>query len=160
MDISTVILYSVSIALLILSLIRDKNKTKRAVKKGWMAFLKIIPILIPLFMIVGVLLSLVTPNLIKQVLGADSGIVGILTGMTLGSIAFMPPFVTYPLGVELLANGAGYAQVAAFVTTLMAVGFVYFTAEIKFFGRKAVIYRNGLAFIASGIVAFVIGRVM
>jgi uncharacterized membrane protein YraQ (UPF0718 family) len=160
MDISTIVLYTISIVLLIVSLIKDKNKTMKAVKKGWMAFLKIIPVLIPLFMIVGVFLSLITPSLIKQVLGADSGVFGIVTGMILGSVAFMPPFVTYPLGVELLSNGAGYAQVAAFVTTLMAVGFVYWTAEVKFFGQKAVLYRNGLAFLASGIVAFVIGRVM
>ncbi len=76
--------------------------------------------------------------------------------MLVGSIAFMPPFVTFPLGAELLNNGAGYPQVAAFVTTLMAVGLVYWAAEVKFFGQKAVALRNGLAFLASGIVAIVV----
>jgi uncharacterized membrane protein YraQ (UPF0718 family) len=160
MDISTVILYATALILLIVSTIKSPKKTKNALKKGWFAFLKIIPVLIPLFLIVGIFLSVITPDVIKLVLGEDSGVLGILTGMLIGSVAFMPPFVTYPLGVELLGSGAGYPQVAAFVTTLMAVGFVYWTAEVNFFGKKAVAYRNGLAFLASGIVAMVIGGVM
>ena len=160
MDLSTIILYSVAIVLLIISLIKDRKKTKAAVKKGWMAFLKILPVLIPLFIIVGVVLSVVTPDMIRLALGENSGVAGVAIGMITGSIAFIPPFVAFPLGADLLENGAGYPQVAAFVTTLMAVGIVYWAAEKKFFGNKAVVLRNSLAFIASGIVAFVIWRVM
>jgi uncharacterized membrane protein YraQ (UPF0718 family) len=125
-----------------------------------MAFKKIVPVLVPLFMIVGIVLSIVTPEMIKTVLGEDSGLIGVLIGMAVGSVAFMPPFVTYPLGAQLLDNGAGYPQVAAFVTTLMAVGLVYWMAETKYFGKKAVILRNGLAFMASGIVAIIVWVVM
>lgn len=160
MDISTIILYTIAITLLIISAIKSPDRTKKAIKKGWMAFIKILPVLIPLFIIVGIFLSVITPNIIKLVLGEDSGILGIISGMLIGSVAFMPPFVTYPLGVELLENGAGYSQVAAFITTLMAVGFVYWAAEVKYFGSKAVVLRNSLAFVASGVVAFVIGGVM
>lgn len=160
MDLSTIILYSIAIILLIISLIKDKKKTKMAVKKGWMAFKKILPLLIPLFIIVGIVLSVVTPDMIRSVLGENSGILGVLLGMIVGSIAFIPPFVAYPLGADLLANGAGYPQVAAFVTTLMAVGIVYWTTETKFFGKKAVFLRNSLAFIASGVVSLVIWGVM
>ncbi len=130
------------------------------VKKGWMAFKKILPILIPLFLIVGIILTVISPDIIKFSLGENSGIMGVFIGLLVGSIAFMPPFVTYPLGVELLEKGAGYPQVAAFVTTLMAVGIVYFTAETKFFGTKSTILRNGLGFIASLIVALVVWGVM
>ncbi len=160
MDISTLILYAIAVILLLVSFAKDRTKTKKAVKKGWMAFIKILPVLVPLFLIVGILLSIITPDLIRQVLGEESGILGVLIGMLVGSVAFMPPFVTFPLGAELLENGAGYPQVAAFVTTLMAVGFVYWTAETKFFGSKAVVLRNGLAFVASGVVALVVWGVM
>lgn len=160
MDISTIILYGIAFVLLVVSVIKDRAKTWKAVKKGWMAFVKILPVLIPLFLIVGVMLSIITPSMIKSVMGEDSGIMGVITGMLLGSVAFMPPFVTFPLGAELLEQGAGYPQVAAFVTTLMGVGLVYWAAEIKFFGKKAVALRNGLAFIASGVVAFVVWGVM
>ncbi len=160
MDLSTIVLYTFATVLLIVSLIKDKAKTKKAVKKGWMAFVKILPVLIPLFLIVGIVLNILTPMTIKQLLGSDSGIFGVLIGMIIGSAAFIPPFITYPLGAELLSNGAGYPQVAAFMTTLMAVGLVYWVAEVKFFGKKAVALRNGLAFIASGIVAVVVWGLM
>lgn len=160
MDISTMILYGIAGILLVLSFIKDKHKTRLALKKGWMAFVNILPVLVPLFIIVGVLLSLVTPDMIRQILGADSGILGVIIAMLIGSVAFMPPFVTYPLGAQLLENGAGYPQVAALVTTLMAVGLVYWSAEVKFFGTKAVALRNALAFVASGIVAFVVWGVL
>jgi len=160
MDISTIILYLIALVLLIISIIKDWTKTKKALKKGWMAFLKIMPVLIPLFLIVGIVLSIITPQMIKQILGEESGSLGTFIGMIVGSIAFMPPFVTFPLGAELLEKGAGYPQVAAFVTTLMAVGLVYWVAEVKYFGQKAVILRNSLAFVASGIVALVVWRFM
>ncbi len=160
MDISTLILYTIALILLLVSFAKDKAKTKKAIKKGWMAFIKILPVLIPLFLIVGILLSIITPAVIRQILGEESGVLGVFTGMLVGSVAFMPPFVTFPLGAELLENGAGYPQVAAFVTTLMAVGFVYWSAETKFFGHKAVVLRNSLAFVASGVVALVVWGVM
>ncbi len=160
MDISTIVIYALAFVLLVFSLLKDRKKTKQAIKKGWMAFLNILPVLVPLFLVVGVLLTIVTPQTIKLLLGEESGFFGVFAGMIIGSVAFMPPFVAFPLGAELLGYGAGYPQVAAFVTTLMAVGFVYWVAETKFFGRKAVLLRNSMAFIASGVVAFVVWLVM
>lgn len=160
MDLSTIILYTIALSLLIVSLVKDRTKTMKAVKKGWMAFVNILPVLIPLFIIVGVMLSIITPQMIKSVMGEDSGIMGVLTAMLAGSVAFMPPFVTFPLGAELLEQGAGYPQVAAFVTTLMGVGLVYWGAEVKFFGKTAALLRNSLAFMASGIVALLVWGVM
>lgn len=156
MSIPTIILYSLATVLLFISLIKDTKKTKMGIKKGWMAFKKIVPVLIPLFMIVGGVLVLVTPEMIQSVLGADSGVFGIFFATLLGSVTFMPPFVSYPLGAELLENGAGAAQVAGFVAALMAVGFVYIPVEIKYFSKKSTILRNVLGLVASLIVAFVV----
>jgi len=157
MNISTIILYLLAGAFLGISLIRDPKKTQMGIKKGVMAFKKILPMLLPLFLIVGVVLTFITPQMIQSLMGKESGIWGILTGLVMGSIAFMPPFVSFPLGAELLAQGAGYAQVAAFVTALMGVGFVYMQAESQFFGAGAMIRRNILALSAAALVAGVVG---
>lgn len=160
MEISTIVLYFVASILLGASFIKDKTKTKKALKKGWMAFLNLLPVLIPLFLLVGIVLSVITPQMIEKVMGDDTGILGVLLGMLVGSVAFMPPFITYPLGAELLQEGAGYPQVAAFMTTLMGVGLVYWAAETKYFGKKATLYRNALAFLAAGVVAIVVWRIL
>lgn len=160
MDISTIILYITAIILTIVSLIKSPKKTKMGLKKGWMAFKKILPILVPLFMIVGFVLSIITPETIQSVLGGDTGFIGIIIGVFIGSVTFMPPFVAYPLGAELIEQGAGYAQIAGFVAALMAVGFVYIPTEIKFFGKKSTILRNTLGLLASVIVAIIMWVVM
>lgn len=160
MGLSTYILYGLAVVLLIISFFKDKKKTKMAIKKGFMSFKKIIIILIPLFMFVGILLTLVTPEQIKVLMGDESGVMGVVIAIVVGSIAFIPSFLTFPLGAELLQNGAGYPQVAALVTALMAVGIVYIVAEKKFFGGRAVFLRNAFAVLASIAVALVIWVVM
>ena len=135
------------------------SKTKKGIIKGVKSFLKLLPVLLPLFLFIGILLAIVTPDFISSLLGEDSGFVGILFGLLLGSITFMPPFVAYPLGVELLANGGAYPQVAGFLVTLMSVGIVYYSAESKFFSKKAAIYRNLISFLGAIIVILIVWMV-
>lgn len=156
MSIEVYIIYGLAIVLLLVSLIKDKHKTKMGVKKAFKSFIKLMPILIPLFLFVGILLTLITPSYISRLLGEESGFLGYVIGMSVGSITFMSPFVAYPLGMELLANGAAYPQVAGFLVTLMSVGLVYFSMEAKFFNKKAAIYRNLVSFIGAIIVVLVV----
>ena len=66
----------------------------------------------------------------------------------------------FPTAAMLLKSGAGYIQIAAFISTLMMVGIVTFPVEIKYFGKKLTILRNLTAFVFSFIVALIIGKVM
>ena len=59
-----------------------------------------------------------------------------------------------------MENGAGYMQIAAFVSTLMMVGIITIPVEIKYFGKKISILRNVLAFFFSFLVAAIIGMVV
>ena len=56
----------------------------------------------------------------------------------------------------LLENGAGIAQMAVFVSTLMMVGVVTAPLEASFFGWKATISRNLLAYFFSFVVGYVV----
>ncbi len=156
MSIETITLYIITMILLVLSLFKSKEKTIKGLKKGAKTFIKLMPVLLPLFLFIGILLAVVTPDFISSILGEDSGFVGYLLGMTIGSITFMPPFVAYPLGVQLLENGAAYPQVAMFLVTLMSVGIVYYPMESKFFNRKAAIYRNLVSLIGAVIVVLIV----
>jgi hypothetical protein len=60
----------------------------------------------------------------------------------------------------LLNSGAGYMQIAVFVSTLMMVGVVTLPVEIKYFGKKVTFLRNLIAFLFSFFVAYIIGRVV
>ena len=76
-----------------------------------------------------------------------------------GSITLMPTFVAFSMANSLLQSGAGYAQVAALVSTLTMVGIMTFSLESKYMGKEATILRNVLAFLFSFIVALFVGAV-
>lgn len=156
----TKILYIAVIVCLIISFYKDKNKTKKALKKAWKSFENILPQFLTIILIIGMMLSVLDDKTISRFLGAESGILGILIALGVGSVTLIPGFVAFPLAAALLHNGAGVAQIAAFVASLMMVGVVTMPMEIKMFGKKITIIRNVSAMVFSLIVAFVMGSVL
>ena len=153
------ILYGVTLVLLWVSFMKDKNKTKMSLKKGWKSFENILPEFLVVILFVGTLLAVLDPAMISKLIGGDSGWIGVILASLVGSITLIPGFVAFPTAALLLQAGAGYMQIAAFISTLMMVGVVTMPVEIKYFGKKMTIYRNLMAFIFSFFVAYVIGKV-
>jgi uncharacterized membrane protein YraQ (UPF0718 family) len=157
---SNYILYGITILLLCTSFYKDKKKTKMALKKSWKSFENILPEFLGVIMIVGVLLAVMNPQMISMIIGGNSGWVGVILAAIVGAVTLIPGFVAFPTAAMLLENGAGYMQIAAFVSTLMMVGIVTMPVEIKYFGKKLTILRNLFAFIFSFLVAYLIGKVV
>lgn len=153
----TIILYCVAGCLLALSFFKDRQKTKAALKKAWKSFENILPPLLTVLFIIGILLSIMDAQTISNLLGAESGVIGLTLAAVLGSITLIPGFVAFPLAASLLRAGAGYGQITMFVTTLMMVGVVTLPLEIKYFGRKLALRRNGLALISAVMISLLIG---
>ena len=156
----TIILYMLAFILLVLSFFKDRKKTKLALKKAWKAFENILPQFLSILIIIGVMLAVLTPEMISKLIGQQSGWIGMLIAGVVGSITLIPGFVAFPLAAALLKSGAGFMQIAVFISTLMMVGIVTIPLEIKYFGKKAAALRNSLAFIFSFAVAIVIGMVL
>ena len=153
-----IILYALTVFLVLLSVFLDRGKTKQAFKKAWKAFEKILPQLLGVVALVGLVLAFFEPITISSLIGSSSGWWGIILASTIGAITLIPGFIAFPMAALLLQNGAGYGQIGAFVSSLMMVGIVTLPMEIKYFGRKTALLRNGLAFLYSFFVAFIIGR--
>lgn len=157
---TTLILYGSALALLLLSYIKDKGKTKKALKKAWKSFENVLPQFLGIIFIIGLTLAVLKPEVISKVIGNESGIIGVIIAAVVGSVTLMPTFVAFPTADMLLQNGAGFAQVGALVSTLTLVGVVTYGLEAKYIGKKAAFYRNFIAFIFSFIVAYVIEKVV
>lgn len=156
----TIIFYILAGTGLAVSFWKSREKTKRALIKAWKSFENILPQLSAILLIIGMMMAILTPEQISRVLGNESGWVGMLIAAGIGSITLIPAFVAFPLAAALLHNGAGYMQIAAFVSTLMMVGIVTFPLEKQYFGKKASIIRNALAFVFSLAVALIMGGVL
>jgi len=113
-----------------------------------------------ILILVSILLYLIPPNLISQYLGRDSGAWGFSIAALVGSIAMIPGFISYPIAAGLIQQGATYAVVATFMTTLMMVGVVTLPLESKYFGMKVAILRNSLNFVAAIAIGLLVGLVL
>ena len=140
-----------------ISLIKSRQKTLLALKKAWKSFENILPQFLSILVMIGIMLSLLNEQTISELIGGQSGLVGMLALAVIGSVTLIPGFVAFPLAASLLQNGAGTMQLAAFVSTLMMVGIVTLPVEIKYFGKRAAILRNSLAFLFSIGIATVMG---
>ncbi len=154
------ILYLIILILLTVSFIKDRAKTKKALLKAWKSFTNILPEVLSIMIFVGILLAILSPETISQLIGTQSGLLGVITALLVGSITLIPSFITFPLAATLLKAGAGYAQVAAFVSTLMSVGLITLPVEIKYFNKRTAILRNGFSFIVAILFTIVVWQVM
>ena len=134
-------------------------RTKKAIINGLKSFEKIMPQFLSIVIIISITLSVLNTEIISEIIGKNSGFLGIILASIVGSITTMPTFVAFSIGNQLLQNGAGYAQVSALITTLTMVGILTFSLESQYIGKKAAFYRNFLAFLFSFIVAIFMGGV-
>ena len=156
----TIALYVIAMIALAISFFKSREKTLLALKRTWKSFENILPQFLSILIIIGMMLALLTPEQISKLLGSESGWYGVLIAAAIGSITLIPGFVAFPLAAALLKNGAGYMQIAAFISTLMMVGVVTMPVESRYFGKKATLVRNAAAFGFSLIVALVMGVVL
>ena len=135
----------------------DRKKTVKGLKIGLKKIRKNSPVFLNMIILVALSLYFVSDELILRFLGDGSGTIGVTIAGGLGSIAFMPGFVAFPLAGILLEKGVSYTVIAAFTTTLMMVGVVTYPVEKDFFGLKITVIRNLISLIMAIIVSIIIG---
>lgn len=153
----TLLLYLIAAVCLIGSYLKNRQKTRIALKKAFKAFEGILPQFLVVLILVAMALAVLDTRTISLILGRDSGVWGVLAASLVGAITLIPGFVAFPAAAALLQGGAGATQIAAFVSSLMMVGVVTLPLEIQFFGKRAAFLRNLLAYVFSLIAAVFVG---
>ncbi|MFW5694383.1 MAG: permease [Alkalispirochaeta sp.] len=159
----TIVFYILAGAALLLSFFSDRGRTAQALHKAWRAFAGILPEFLMIIVVTGLILAFLTPTFIANLVGEDSGVLGVLVASLSGAVTLMPGFVAFPMASLILEKGAGILQIGAFVSSLMMVGIVTFPVERKTFGTRVALTRNVLAWVFSlavaGVLAVVLGVV-
>ena len=156
----TKILYGAAAFGVFVSFMKDRSKTKLALKKAWKSFENILPSVLTVLLLIGFVLTLLDEQAISKLLGADSGILGMAIAAVIGCVTLIPGFVAFPLAASLVAAGAGYAQIAVFISTLMMVGVATLPLEIQYFGKRVAAKRNILSLIFAIITSCIVGVIM
>ena len=150
-------LYIVAGLALLVSLIFSREKTLRALKIAARRFIRILPAFLIMLILISVALYLVPDELISRYLGSDNKFTAMALASLLGSVTFMPGFITFPLAGILVQKGVAYMVIAAFTTTLMMVGVLTAPIEKAYFGLKVTVIRNVVGFFIALAVAIMIG---
>jgi len=150
-------LYIVAGLALLVSLAFSREKTIRALKIAARRFIRILPAFLIMLVLISVVLYLLPDELISRYLGSDNRFTAVALASLLGSVTFMPGFITFPLAGILLQKGVTYMVIAAFTTTLMMVGVLTAPIEKAYFGLKVTIIRNVISFGIALAVAVAIG---
>jgi uncharacterized membrane protein YraQ (UPF0718 family) len=154
---TVIILGTITAAALLLSFMRSKKRTGKVFKKaGSMASAMVVQ-LSGVLLIIALVLAVLDEGIIASVLGTDNTAFNSFMGAIIGAVTIIPGIIAFPLGDKLLQAGAGYLAVAAFITTLTMVGIATSPVEIKHFGRKFTLYRNGISFVFALAIAAIMG---
>lgn len=157
---NAVIYITVCAVLSLVSFFLDRGKTIAGFKKGWNMFKNVLLPFLNILILVSLLIYLIPPSIISQYLGAGSGVLSFSIAALVGSIMLIPGFISYPIAAGLIQQGASYAVVATFMTTLIMVGVVTLPLEIRYFGKTVAVARNALSFVAAVIIGLMVGIIL
>ena len=139
------------------SLFFDRKKTLRALKMSVKRMWKIFPIFLLVMLIFSLSINLIPHEFVEKAIGRNSGIMGLLAGLGIGSIALMPGFIAFPLCAALQSQGVPYYILAGFSLALMNVGIMSFPLEKRYLGWKVAVVRNVAGLIVSIVIAVIVG---
>ncbi len=140
--------------------LRDRAKARQAIKVGILSFVGMLPLMLAIIGLIGLLLGLVSPEVISSYLGQGAGWGATVTAFVLGAILYIGSLVSIPLAASLLRAGASMTTIAAFLTGLMMINTMTLPIEIKYLGKKLALSRNLLNALFAFAIAIVIGLVL
>ncbi|AEX85378.1 permease [Marinitoga sp. 1135] len=150
---NTIVLYGIAVSFLGWSIFKSKDKTKESLVLSKNLLVKTFIEIIGVMALVGLVLAILPPELIKQLLGNSNEFLSTIYGAVIGALTIIPAFIAFPLSKSLYQSGANLTAIAAFITTLTMVGFATMPIEIKYFGKKFTLHRLWLSFVAAILIA-------
>ncbi len=154
---TVIIMIIIAIIFLLFSIIKSRSKTLQSVKIAKKMFLNTFIEVAGVMAIVGMILAILPPSVIKNLLGGESKILSSIYGAIFGTITIMPAFIAFPLAKSLNDSGAYLVAIAAFLTTLTMVGLATFPIEARHFGKKFALVRNVVSFLMALVIALGMG---
>ncbi len=152
-----IVLYVLALSFLGYSFTKDRQKTRIALIKAWKSLVAILPTFAGVIALIGLVLAVLSPELISKAVGENTGFWGMLLTSVIGAVTLIPAFIAYPMAGSILNSGAGIMQITVFVSTLTMVGTVTAPLEAKYFGWKETLLRNGFSYIFCFVAAIIMG---
>ena len=160
MDVFTIAIWVLTAGFLVFSFVKDKNKTKKALKMAFGIGKGMLGSILSIIFLIGLVLTILPPQQIAVFVEKQNVLLATVVSAAIGTITLVPAFIAFPLVGTLVGAGVGIVPSVAFLTTLTMVGVVTFPLERKEFGIKFTFTRNALSFVFAIIIALVMGVII
>lgn len=155
---STIVMWLIVLGLGYVVARRGRNVANKAVRAAAEQLLVILPKVCFALLAAGFIAKLMPAELIKDKIGPDSGIAGVLIATIAGGLLPSGPIISFPIIVVLRQAGAGLPQIIAFLTAWSVFALHRVLAwEVTLLGWQFALVRMAssivLPFVAAGITA-------
>jgi uncharacterized membrane protein YraQ (UPF0718 family) len=157
MNLTTIVINALAAGALLWAVVYDYGRAGQALWATLRSLVGTAPAVLSIIILIGLLLGFVPPETIRRLIGAESGMAGILVATGIGGLMHIPAIIAFPLTSSLVDGGATVGAAAAFITSLTMIGTVTFPLEVRELGVRMSVMRNGLGLLAAVSIALIMG---
>lgn len=139
---------------------KDPEKARLSLDAARQTLLRMVPLLLSIFALIGLFQEFIPPESIRGWLGAGNHLVALLNGGLAGAIAIGPPVAAFPIAYSFIETGAWPAAAAAFIVSWVSVGILSLPVEAHVFGWKFALWRNGVTFVTALLIGLLLGGLL
>lgn len=138
-------------------------KTDAAVRSSlltWDYFKEMALIMLPVFILMGLMEIWIPKDKIQKWVGSGSGIKGIGISIALGTLPTGPLYVAFPMTAALIRKGASFTNMVVFLGSWAALKIPQLMVEIKFLGLSFTLLRFVLTLIALLLIGMLMEKIL
>ena len=127
-----VVVYTVVLVLAAAAYLKGGERHILGVTEAIKTLLLVLPTLIGAFLIAGYVRVLVPEDVVREWLGKESGLKGVLVGYLAGTLTFGGPFISFPIAASLYHAGGSVRTVTTYITSwaLWGGGIIFYEFSI------------------------------
>jgi uncharacterized membrane protein YraQ (UPF0718 family) len=141
MNVSTLTLSIIAVGMAIIAFRRGRPVLAGGLEISWQTLKRTALLLLLAFSIVGFINVLSPQDLVRQLIGPGSGVVGVLIGTAMGMLLPGGPYVIFPLIASIYQAGAGIGPILAVVTSWASLALLSVSFELPFLGWRFSVLR-------------------
>ena len=101
MSVTVVSINVIALGCLVWAVLRDRSKARQALVSAWRSFLRMLPTVLLVIVIIGVLFAFAPADQVTRFVGAQAGLGGILAISALGAVLHIPALTSFPMAASL-----------------------------------------------------------
>lgn len=134
-------LFLLSLVILTIMFFSNNNIALRTIESAKSSFFQMLSVLPPIMILLGLMDVWISREVLMKYMGEDSGIMGIILAILIGSIAAGPMYAAFPFTIVLMKKGAKFSNVIIFMNAWCVTKFSTLLFEVSALGFKFTMVR-------------------